>query len=390
MNPSKVAIIAIGTEVVSGQISNTNAAWLSMALESKGFDVGMHFSVHDELNAIRNALDMACRDHQIVLTIGGLGPTTDDITREAVSEWIADPLEYQDAVWTDIQERAARLNFRLLENQKRQCYAPKSAKIHKNPDGAAPGLSFANAKSLRFLGILPGPPNELKAIWRASMADEMILNCPQTKKRQLHIFDCLNSTESQIAQLIEEISLPKGLDIGYRIHAPYVEVKVWAPEPASQDQNHGLSQIEQALLPYIQRPSAKALSLQCMEKISSKFSEVVVIDEVTEGELWIRMIEGLNSSQKGKHLKWTYLNHKHDAILSGSEQNSLHIAVQYLQIDESLPTKMSLCVTYQESQKSHRFEVILESFFTRKTHIQRLRKIFAEKILSELDKNISL
>src|SRR4051812_11499666 len=98
----RAQLVTIGTEITSGEVVNTNAAWVSQRLEDHGLRVFSHLSVRDQKDEILKALAMGAGHEWIVVT-GGLGPTSDDITRVCVAEFAGSELEFDQAVWTDLQ-----------------------------------------------------------------------------------------------------------------------------------------------------------------------------------------------------------------------------------------------------------------------------------------------
>src|SRR4051794_23818144 len=101
----KASILAIGTELTTGQITNRNAAWISEQLVNLGAEVVLHEVVADEHQHIREALERCGKVSQLVFVTGGLGPTSDDFTRNVVAEWLGQPLEFDDPSWKRIVSR---------------------------------------------------------------------------------------------------------------------------------------------------------------------------------------------------------------------------------------------------------------------------------------------
>ena len=149
-----VGILAIGNEVVDGQITNLNAAWLSQQLTDLGALPKLHMSCHDNKEDIESALNYLSQTCHLIITSGGLGPTKDDFTRNVLSEWAGSELELDNDQWKQIQNKITQRNVTIREGHKRQAFIPKGAQALNNTKGVAPGF-FIKASPC-FLACLPG------------------------------------------------------------------------------------------------------------------------------------------------------------------------------------------------------------------------------------------
>lgn len=155
-----VEIVSIGTELLLGQIVDTNAAWLSARLAEVGVGVYRRTTVGDNLPRIVAALREALERADGVITIGGLGPTDDDLTREALASVLGEPLVLDEGEAARLREFFAARGRTTNERQLRQALRPASAQPIPNPNGTAPGLYAEWNGKLIF--ALPGPPNEFQ------------------------------------------------------------------------------------------------------------------------------------------------------------------------------------------------------------------------------------
>lgn len=156
-------IIAVGTELLLGQIVNTNAQFLAQELASLGMGVYYHTVVGDNLQRLVQTFQQAWERSQVVILTGGLGPTTDDLTREGISLALQRPLSFDEAVWQDIMGRMWRPDRPIPENNRRQAMVPEGATVLPNPRGTAPGLAIMVEDKLAVL--LPGPPREMQPMF---------------------------------------------------------------------------------------------------------------------------------------------------------------------------------------------------------------------------------
>ena len=156
----RAEIIAVGTELLTSSRLDTNSLFITQRLNEAGFRVMRKFVVGDREEEIRRSLETALRDSDVVITIGGLGPTHDDMTREVVSEALGRELHLDGALVSRLKARFRRAGLEITENNFRQAMVPDGGEPIENPNGSAPGLFLKEGKALVFL--LPGPPRELE------------------------------------------------------------------------------------------------------------------------------------------------------------------------------------------------------------------------------------
>ncbi|NWF92003.1 MAG: CinA family nicotinamide mononucleotide deamidase-related protein [Syntrophaceae bacterium] len=153
-------IIAIGSELLLGQIVDTNSSYIARALADNGIELVQTTSVGDDLQRMNEVIRSAIDQVQVVITTGGLGPTEDDLTREAVAEVTGRPLVFQSHLMEQIEAIFKRRGFRMAENNRRQAYIPEGAIPIENPKGTAPGF-IVEGSDWVILSI-PGVPSEMK------------------------------------------------------------------------------------------------------------------------------------------------------------------------------------------------------------------------------------
>jgi len=168
----KAEIISIGTELLLGQITNTNARLLAEVLAGLGIGTYYQQTVGDNRERITACLRLALGRSDLVLTTGGLGPTTDDITKECVADLLGLPLDHDPAVERNLRCLLERRRSRPVPRAvARQCLVPRGARVLPNPVGTAPGLIVSTRG--RHVVMLPGPPPELEAIVRTRLVPEL-------------------------------------------------------------------------------------------------------------------------------------------------------------------------------------------------------------------------
>ncbi len=151
-------MVSVGTELLLGQIVDTNAATLGRALADLGITVHRRVTVGDNRDRLLAALSECISHADLVITIGGLGPTQDDITRDVLAEAMGVPLQFDESIAARLRSFFESRGLSVLESQLRQAYVPTSGRALDNPNGTAPGLLFEQGGKIAI--ALPGPPGE--------------------------------------------------------------------------------------------------------------------------------------------------------------------------------------------------------------------------------------
>lgn len=163
----KTAILSVGTELLFGQIVNTNTVYLSQQLNLLGHDVMYHYTVGDNPKRLADMIELALEDCDIVLTTGGLGPTQDDMTKEIACQVMGDELVMMDDVMEELLAMFENTGRKMTENNKKQAIMPSRAVVFHNDAGTAPG--FALEKDGKFIICMPGPPREMTRMFEKSV-----------------------------------------------------------------------------------------------------------------------------------------------------------------------------------------------------------------------------
>ena len=156
----KAEIIAVGTELLLGQIVDTNSAYIAQQLTTVGLDLHFKCTVGDNLERIKSTLRTALSRSDFVITTGGIGPTLDDLTREAVGEVLNRPLVFQPRLFEQISDFFRRLGRAVSDNNRKQAYIPEGAIPIENPVGTAPG--FIAEQNGKAIITVPGVPHEMR------------------------------------------------------------------------------------------------------------------------------------------------------------------------------------------------------------------------------------
>lgn len=155
----KAEIITVGTEILLGDIVNTNSQFLAKELASLGLDVYYQSTVGDNESRLMDTLNESLDRSDIIITTGGLGPTNDDITKEVAAKCFNQELVFYNNIWKDIKQYFEKIGVEPTENNKKQAYFPKDCIILNNSNGTAPGAILK--KENKMIIVLPGPPKEM-------------------------------------------------------------------------------------------------------------------------------------------------------------------------------------------------------------------------------------
>ncbi|MEF9992549.1 MAG: competence/damage-inducible protein A [Romboutsia sp.] len=163
----KAEILTVGTEILLGDIVNTNSQYLAQELANIGVNVYYQGTVGDNEDRLYSSFKESLDRSDIVITTGGLGPTNDDITKEVAAKYFGQELELHKESWDLIEGYFKSKNIELTENNRKQAYFPKDAIILKNNNGTAPGAILK--KENKTIIVLPGPPREMKLMFKESV-----------------------------------------------------------------------------------------------------------------------------------------------------------------------------------------------------------------------------
>ncbi len=160
-------LIAIGTELLLGEITDTNSVYLARQLRDIGINLFLMTTVGDNLQRICTAISDALDRAEVVITTGGLGPTVDDMTRQAVADAVGAPLVFHQSLYDVIAERFRGFGSAMTANNRQQAWLPEAAILIENPVGTAPSFIVESARGVVI--SLPGVPREMKYLMRESV-----------------------------------------------------------------------------------------------------------------------------------------------------------------------------------------------------------------------------
>lgn len=230
------AVVAIGTELTRGELVNGNARWLSERLTELGFTVSSHVTVADDAERIRGTLLRLGSETRVIVCTGGLGPTSDDLTSQAVADALGVALVRDAESLAKLEARFRARNRVMSPSNAKQADFPAGAQILSNSVGTAPGFGVTIGGARAF--FMPGVPREMHAIFEEHVVPA-IASLAERNSYQVHVRS-YGLYESAVAQKLSDLDLGGALHdsrvtIGYRVTFPEVEVKVLAHTKPGED-----------------------------------------------------------------------------------------------------------------------------------------------------------
>jgi nicotinamide-nucleotide amidase len=232
----KAEVIAIGSELLLGQIIDTNSSYIAKRLAENGIELVQTATVGDDLQRMKEVIREAIHRSQIVITTGGIGPTEDDLTREAIAEVTQHPLTFQPHLMDQIEALFQKRGFRMAESNRKQAYIPEGAIPIENPKGTAPGF-IAETSDGAIISV-PGVPFEMEYLVENTVI-------PYLRKRfhirhqviQYKVLRACGLGESAIGLQIKDLMKEKNPSVGTLASTGDVRIRITAkaenPEEAS-------------------------------------------------------------------------------------------------------------------------------------------------------------
>ena len=243
-------IIAIGTELLLGEIPDTNTRFIARMLRSLGIDLFRTQTVGDNADRISQIIHEAAPRTDVILTTGGLGPTVDDPTRQAIAAATNVDLEFHPELWEEITTRIAGYGRTPTENQKRQAYLPKGAIAIHNPVGTAPAFiqnfHITKTKIVPIIS-LPGVPKEMEYLVNESVVPFLKSHFQLKDIIQVRNLHVSGIGEGMIDELIGDLEYLPNPTIGLAAHSGIVDIRISAKGSSLDETNQMISKIEEDL-----------------------------------------------------------------------------------------------------------------------------------------------
>ncbi len=222
----KIEIFSQGEELVTGQITDTNATWLSEKLIQMGFTVTRHTTVGDKLEDLVGLLREIAERADCCICTGGLGPTVDDLTAEAVAKAFAKPLEFDPVAYQQMAEYFRQRGRTMPESNRKQAMLPKDSIRLDNEWGTAPGFALKSGQCQ--FAFVPGVPSEMKQMFREKITP-LVLTPFKTQPWKLRTIKTIGLGESDIQACLDTLVFPGAVQLGFRAGSGEVQTKLLFP-----------------------------------------------------------------------------------------------------------------------------------------------------------------
>jgi len=235
-------IITIGTEILLGEIVDTNTRYIARVLRGMGVNLFRTMTIGDNAERIADVIRDAMQRAEIVITTGGLGPTVDDPTRDAVALAVGVETEFREELWDQVVAVISRYGRKPSENQKRQAYVPKESLGIQNPVGTAP--CFIVETERNAIISLPGVPNEMEYILHESIVPYLQKRFDLNEIIKIKILHCAGLGEGMIDEKIADLETLSNPTVGLAAHTGVVDIRIAAKAKSETDADEMITKIE--------------------------------------------------------------------------------------------------------------------------------------------------
>ena len=322
---NRAEILCIGTEILLGNIVNTNAQVISQGLAELGIYVYRSAVVGDNAQRLQEALEIAFAHNDIVITTGGLGPTYDDLSKETVAAYFGLPMELHAPSEQALRDYFARVGRPMAENNLKQAMMPKGCIVLPNPNGTAPGVIIEGTgnRAGKTAILMPGPPREMTPMFRDQVMPYLAGRSGQVLRS--HIVHFFGIGESDLEnQLRQEMLAMKNPTLAPYAKEGEVQLRVTASAPTPQ-------QAEEMMGPVVQRLQERFGSLiygvdvgdlqtALVRELAARGLQVATAESCTGGYVAKRLTDVSGASEVFECGVVTYSNRMKHQLLGVSQQ----------------------------------------------------------------------
>jgi nicotinamide-nucleotide amidase len=330
----RIELISTGDELLTGDITDTNASWLAQQLTELGFKLAYKTTVGDDLIELANTFEQRSKYADFIIVNGGLGPTSDDLSAQAAAHALGEPVVLF-RPWLEVMEGMfAALGRKMADSNIKQAMLPQSAIIVDNPVGTACGFDIKlNNATMVFT---PGVPREFKHMVKTKILP-MLSEISDVKSLSIIRFLCLGIGESTLANLLEEVVLPEGCEFGYRAAMPFIELKIFCEIEQVIDAT--IAQVGRIIDPYCVVRDGNSLSKRVHELLIEqqvtgfKFGTV---ESCTGGLVASSLVAYSGSSAYLDRGIVTYSNQAKQQLVAVSEQMLKDVGAVSIEVAEQM------------------------------------------------------
>ncbi len=356
MDQKRTEFIAVGTELLLGQIANTNAQWFSKQLAAYGFNMFHHTVVGDNLQRVKDVFMQAQERSDVVIVSGGLGPTEDDLTREAFQALSNLSLIYDDDAMEKISTFYKKQSLEMTNNNKRQARIFKNAKVLQNKQGMAPGM-LVTYKDVLWI-FLPGVPTEMKQIATDEVFPYLIRQMSAYEMIESRVLKCIGIGESTLEEeLIDVIEQQDNPTIALLSENDGITIRLTVKAANKEQAENKLNQMSQLIYErvgqYIYGSGNDTIERKIIQLLENKGYTISAAESLTGGAFTNTLIKEAGASNVCPGSIISYgTNIKQDVL-----QISHEIIEQHGVVSES-------CAVEMAKQVSKRMDTTLGISFT--------------------------
>ncbi|PTW01707.1 competence/damage-inducible protein cinA [Halanaerobium saccharolyticum] len=296
----KTAIVATGSELITGLVQDSNSSFLAENLSEFGFEPENILICGDQKESIKKTIDYAAQSADLIFITGGLGPTEDDLTKEAFAEVLNLNLIYSKAIEDNLKDIFCNHGSGMSSNNLSQAYIPEGAEIITNEKGTAPALKIEKENKIFYL--LPGVPSELKYLFKNKILDD--LKKKDKNRPLIREFNFIGIGESTLASELSKLDLNSNLKISYQAGKAEVKMRLKLDQNCSlnrEEKNKVLDQssavIRSEFVDYLYGEDRQSIVDKVHELLIEKNIKIATAESFTGGLIAEILTEKAGSSK---------------------------------------------------------------------------------------------
>ncbi len=333
-------IITIGTELLLGEITDTNSTYIARTLRDHGIDIYRITTIGDNPGRIASTIREALKRADIIITTGGLGPTVDDPTRQAVAAAAELELVFVESLWTQILDRFQAYGHLPTENNRRQAYIPEGAVILPNPVGTAP--CFIVEIGSASIVSLPGVPREMEFILHEQvipwLSEKYVLKSQIIKATVLH---AASLGESVIDEKIEDLERLANPTVGLLAHPGQVDIRVTAKAQSETE----AWQLSRPIIAEVKSRLGDAIY-----GIDEETLENIICQYLNQNDLSLCLVEAGLTPPLAKRIRLGQPDHFHPQVLTRCPATEAELLQALTAFQDEIPydIRFGISLTYQD------------------------------------------
>ncbi|MFM8270580.1 MAG: CinA family nicotinamide mononucleotide deamidase-related protein [Pseudomonadota bacterium] len=287
MNLFSIETLAIGDELLTGKIADTNSTHVGQVLFENGLRLSRQNVIPDEKEAIQNLVREISKRAKVAICFGGLGPTSDDITAVVVAELLKTNLETNEAARIRLIDYLKARQRQVTEQTLKQVLVPRGTEVIPNDVGLAPGFHFSHQGCHFF--FLPGVPDEMKPMLARLVLPKVLALAPSRGQVESRVWRCIGIVESELQRLMVPIeqSLPQGMWLGYRTRFPENYLYLYCMDENQSVRRNKINEfttkIEPLVAPYFYGNAERDLEEWVFDLLKNQKKRAVFAESCTGG-----------------------------------------------------------------------------------------------------------